>query len=115
MTTVTITYSTTIYETPDKWGESVYADYETMLEVVEGIVEAGGDDWADCDISDCDEWTFVKEINGHGLYEEAHTRTSNYIAFDVNGGYYEMVRLTSFLGSRVAQYNSVEEAEEDLA
>lgn len=109
------TYSATIYETPDNWGETIYADYETMLNVVESLIDAGGDDWADCNIADCDKWTFVKEINGHGLYEEAHTGTPNYIAFDVNGGYYEMVRLASMFGSRVAQYNSVEEADEDLS
>lgn len=93
-------FAQTVYATHDDWGSmTVYADYDTMQNVIANLIKSGGDEWSSIDIGDCTEWELVQVVNGVGLYEEQHARRSYYVALKPNGDEY-----TELLISGVAQF-----------
>lgn len=109
-------YAELIYSTPEEWGsETVYADEATMQDVIASLIDAGGEDWAKIDLSDCDEWALVREINGLGLYEQMRVRSGNYIALRLVDGDYQEVYFSSMFGRRLATYSSLDDAVEELS
>ncbi len=111
-------YTTTIYSTPDQWGnQTVYADETAIQTVIAGLIDAGGDDWAEISLGDCSEWALVQVVGGFGLYQEQRVRNDNYIALRANTewpGEYLQVRFVGVFGSRLATYDNLADALEEL-
>lgn len=127
-------YEKTIYATPDEWGsQTVYGDKPTMQSTIASLIDAGGEEWKTIELGDCVEWELVQVVNGLGLYKAQHVRNDNYIAL-WNGRALPIkmaVRLVNtmqetdsyqqvyfpralFGGRHIAEYNTLEEAIEEL-
>ena len=86
MTTDTITWSSTIYSTPDTWGSyTVYGDAESMAETIASLIDAGGEDWAEISLDDCTKYRLVETIGDAAIYRETHRRDDNYITVRMGG------------------------------
>lgn len=91
-------YAELIYSTPDKWGsQTVYADEATMQDVIASLIDAGGEDWNEINLSDCTKWELVQVVNDIGIYQEQHVRRDNFVALKMadNGEYTEQEAFTS--------------------
>lgn len=111
-------YTTMIYSTPDQWvNQTVYADETAMQTIIAGLIDAGGDDWAEIDLGDCAVWALVQVVGGLGLYQQQHVRGNNYIALRADiecPGEYLEVRFGGAFGSRLATYDNLADALEEL-
>ena len=57
-----------IYQTHENWGETQYADWDTMYDIIESLKELG-EDWEDVSISDCEVHKLIKPIEeGRAVY-----------------------------------------------
>lgn len=94
-----------IYETPDGWGETMIADETTMSNTIETMVNELGDDWENCELSDCDRFSLIKPITDDiALYERMNVRESEYRLYkNIGDGFYEFVYFHGMFGRRVGQ------------
>lgn len=64
-----VKFPDTIYETHQSWGgESYYYDADDMQTVIDDLIEAGGEDWADISIGDCRTYSFIKTMGNWAAY-----------------------------------------------
>lgn len=91
-------YAQTVYATPDEWGSlTVYADESGMQETIANLIDAGGEEWNEINLSDCAEWELMQVVNDIGIYQEQHVRRDNFVALKMadNGEYTEQKAFTS--------------------
>lgn len=83
-------HPTTIYETPDTWGSyTVYADLPVMEQQIESLKDAGGEDWNEISLTDCDEWNLLSAKGQRAVYEKPGKRYEYAIFTALGDGYYE--------------------------
>lgn len=81
----TITYSSTIYSTPDSWGNvTEYGDREHMQSIVSGLVDASNE-FDNITVNDCAEYDLVEVIDSVAIYQEANRRIPYYITVRMGG------------------------------
>ena len=86
MTTETTQYPHTIYATADDWGrDTYYEDYDSMQGTIESLKDAGGEDWNDIDIGDCEQYDFQGTHGDLGIYRITTQHATEYVAFRANG------------------------------
>jgi hypothetical protein len=107
----TNTFPPTIYQTHDNWGETLFADEPIMHEIIDDLHNLG-EDWQDCTISDCAEFSFVKTDAVYGIFKRLNCRHNEWIVFEHSdqSGYYRITRI----GSHPAQYFDSDEIVEDF-
>lgn len=78
-------YPHTIYATPDGWGRDTYYEgYESMQRTIDSLKYAGGEEWNDISINDCDEYDFYGTHGPLGIYYHRNSGTE-YVAFRFSG------------------------------
>jgi len=83
-------HPTTIYETPDTWGSyTVYADLPVMEQQIKSLKDAGGEDWNEIGLTDCDEWNLLSAKGNRAAYEKPGKRYEYAIFTALGDGYYE--------------------------
>jgi len=86
MNTDTITYSSTIYSTPDEWGNvTEYGDADYMANAIASLIADGDEDWANISLDDCTEYDLVETIGNAAIYREMHRRENRYITVRMGG------------------------------
>ncbi len=93
----------TIYETNDNWGEKMFADADSMCSIIESLHDLG-EEWEDCELSDCGEWNLEKSYSAQNIaLYYATTSDGRYIYHlftPLTDGFYEPASRKSIFGRR---------------
>lgn len=86
MKTDPITYSSTIYSTPEEWGPvTEYGDAEYIANVMTNLIANNDSDWARISLDDCTKYNLVETIGEAAIYRQARRRDDYYITARMDG------------------------------
>ena len=75
-------YPDVIYETPVEWGsDTLIAGWEVMHKIIDGLKNAGGDDWNGISIDECERFTLEGMHGDAAIYRQPVRGGQEYFVF----------------------------------